>query len=64
MSRDKIPDGVEFVDQIHRSLAGTAGGTAYTAAKLGMTVHLIAALGTDSKAQFLTQVDKFSVRSS
>ena len=54
----KIPEGgtVEFVDQIHLSLAGTAGGTAHTAAKLGMKVHLIAAVGTDSKGQFLLQV--------
>ena len=54
----RIPEGrtVEFVDQIHLSLAGTARGTAHTAAKLGMKLHLIAAVGTDSKGQFLLKV--------
>ena len=54
----RIPEGggVEFVEEIHLSLAGTAGGTASTAASLGVPVRLVAALGDDEKAELLRQL--------
>ena len=45
--------GVEFIEEIRFTVAGTAGGTAVDCAKLGMKTWAIGAVGSDEKAEFL-----------
>jgi len=50
-----IPEGqgAELVDQIKVTVAGTAGGTALTLAKLGANVRTAGAIGTDAAGDML-----------
>lgn len=53
---DALPQGggVEFVDKIHLSCAGTSGGTVVTLAKLGLSTAILGCLGaSDDNGQYL-----------
>lgn len=45
--------GVAFIDEIRLTVAGTAGGTAINAAKLGLKTRAAGAVGDDEKARFV-----------
>lgn len=56
---DSLPPGggVQFIDTIHLSCAGTSGGTVVTLAKLGMTTAILGCIGSsDEKGRYL--IDK------
>lgn len=50
-----IPEGggVEFIDEIRLTVAGTAGGTVVDAAKLGLDCLAVGAVGDDEKADWV-----------
>ncbi len=45
--------GVEFIDEIRLTVAGTAGGTVVDTAKLGLRSLAVGAVGQDEKADFV-----------
>ena len=51
----RIPDrgGVDFIEEIRLTVAGTAGGTVIDTAKLGLRSLAVGAVGTDEKADFV-----------
>lgn len=57
---ERIPAGgaVEFIDEIRLTVAGTAGGTAVSCAKLGMACLAVGAVGDDEKADFIVSTLK------
>jgi hypothetical protein len=52
---ERIPPGggVEFIDEIRLTVAGTAGGTVVDCAKLGLRALAVGAVGEDEKADFV-----------
>jgi sugar/nucleoside kinase (ribokinase family) len=52
---ERIPagGGVEFIEEIRLTVAGTAGGTVVDAAKLGLDCLAVGAVGEDEKAGFV-----------
>lgn len=52
---DRIPDGggVDFIDEIRLTVAGTAGGTMVDCAKLELNTLAVAAVGDDEKGDFV-----------
>jgi len=50
-----IPEGsgVEFIEEIRLTVAGTAGGTVIDAAKLGLNCAAVGAVGSDEKADWM-----------
>ena len=52
---ERIPPGggVEFIEEIRLTVAGTAGGTVVDAAKLGLDCLAVGAVGEDEKADFV-----------
>jgi sugar/nucleoside kinase (ribokinase family) len=54
----RVPEkgGVSFIDEIRLTVAGTAGGTAIDAAKLGLKTRLVGAVGQDEKSDFIRAV--------
>jgi hypothetical protein len=52
---EQIPPGggVDFIEEIRMTVAGTAGGTAISCAHLDMNVRAVGAVGSDEKADFL-----------
>jgi sugar/nucleoside kinase (ribokinase family) len=54
--------GVEFIEEIRLTVAGTAGGTVVDTAKLGLRSLAVGAVGEDEKADFvLATLRKFGV---
>lgn len=51
----RIPDrgGIDFIEEIRLTVAGTAGGTVIDTAKLGLRSLAVGAVGTDEKADFV-----------
>jgi sugar/nucleoside kinase (ribokinase family) len=51
----RIPDGggVDFIEEIRLTVAGTAGGTVVSASKLGLNCAAIGAVGSDEKADWV-----------
>ncbi len=51
----RIPErgGVEFIEEIRLTVAGTAGGTVVDCAKLGLKCRAVGAVGEDEKADFV-----------
>ena len=61
---DRIPDGggVDFIDEIRLTVAGTAGGTMVDCAKLGLSTLAVAAVGEDEKGDFVIDaLNRFGV---
>lgn len=57
--------GVEFIEEIRLTVAGTAGGTVVDAAKLGLRCLAVGAVGEDEKADFvLATLAKFGIDTS
>lgn len=52
---DRIPEGggVDFIEEIRLTVAGTAGGTMVDCAKLGLKTLAVAAVGEDEKGDFV-----------
>ena len=64
---ERIPEGggVEFIEEIRLTVAGTAGGTVVDAAKLGLDCLAVGAVGDDEKADFvLATLEKHGVDAS
>jgi sugar/nucleoside kinase (ribokinase family) len=62
-----IPEGggVDFIEEIRLTVAGTAGGTAVSAAKLGLDCLAVGAVGDDEKADWvLSTLEKHGVDAS
>lgn len=57
-SVDTIPDGsgIAFLEEMTMSPAGTLGGAAMNAAKLGANVMAVCSMGEDPASQFITDV--------
>ena len=51
----RIPDkgGVDFIEEIRLTVAGTAGGTVVDVAKLGLKSLAVGAVGDDEKADWM-----------
>lgn len=61
---DRIPEGggVDFIDQIRMTVAGTAGATAVDCAVLGLNTRAVATVGDDELGDFLVnKMRKFGI---
>lgn len=59
-----IPEGggVDFIDEIRLTVAGTAGGTVVDLAKLGLSCQAVGAVGSDEKADFvIARMEQFGI---
>ena len=60
----RIPDGggVDFIEEIRLTVAGTAGGTVINTAKLGLKSLAVGAVGDDEKADWvLARMEKHGI---
>ena len=59
-----IPEGggVDFIEEIRLTVAGTAGGTVVDLAKLGLSCQAVGAVGSDEKADFvIARMEQFGI---